>query len=67
MSLNEIPTLIKLYRKLENEYYIYRQGHISEKEYLDRIRPIDQAIDKLEMATLQDSPVLKGSSSLLFQ
>ncbi len=53
--------LYLLKKKLEAEYYTYRQGFISEKEYCSRAKPIDKEIDKLEMATLQGSLVWQGS------
>jgi len=49
--------LKKLHRQLEKEYYFYRSGVISEKEYLRRVKPIDMEITELEMSTLQDTPV----------
>jgi len=52
-------------KMLEENYKQYISGEITEKEYLRRIKPIDEEIDKLEMSTLQDTPVLKGSSLLL--
>ncbi len=55
--------LLYLQRILAKEYSLYRSGLISDNEYLHRVKPIDQAIDSLEMATLQDIPVLKGSFS----
>jgi len=56
--------LQELQKKLMEEYLSYKAGEITEKEYLDRAKLIDQAIDGLEMATLQDIPALKGSSLL---
>ena len=53
--------LYLLQKKLEAEYYSYRQGFISEKEYCNRAKPIDKEIAELEMATLQGTLVLKGS------
>jgi len=50
-----------LQKKLESEYHLYRQGFISEKEYCSRAKPIDKEIDKLEMATLQGTPVWQES------
>ncbi len=35
-----------------NEYLLYRQGTISEKAYCARARPLDEAIDKLELQSL---------------
>ena len=55
-------TLYQFQKELEIQYRRYRSGKISEKEYLARIKPIDRAISVLEMATLQDNPVLRGSS-----
>ena len=56
--------LYLLQKKLEAEYYNYKQGSISEKEYCSRVKPIDRSIGKLEIATLQGSPVLKAASLL---
>ena len=58
-----IDNPLRLLQKMLEEYYgQYRSGEISEKEYLALIKPIDQAIDNLEMATLRDIPALRGSS-----
>jgi len=51
--------LYQLQKNLEAEYYSYRQGFISEKEYCSRVKPIDIAISELEMSTLLGTPVLK--------
>lgn len=59
--------LLQLHKMLEEEYRQYISGNITEKEYLIRVKPIDKAIDELEMSTLQDIPVLRGSSLLHFQ
>jgi len=48
--------LIQLHRQLEAEYYFFRSGAISEKEYLKRAKPIDMKITQLEMSTLQGTP-----------
>ena len=61
VSLN---TPLQIMQKmLEENYTLYRSGTISEYEYLVRIKPIDKEIGKLEMSTLLDNLVLKGSSS----
>lgn len=53
---------LKLMQKiLKENYQQYIYGEITEKEYLYRIKPIDEEIGKLEMATLQDTPALKES------
>ena len=56
-----------LRNRLTQEYYTYVEGLISQQEYLKRIKPIDQAIDNIEMSTLQDTPALRGSSLQLSQ
>ena len=44
---------LKLMQKmLQENYKLYISDEITEKEYLTRIKPIDQAIDKIEMAIL---------------
>ena len=59
-----IDPLKRLQKKLEEQYRFYCLGIISEKEYLNRAKPIDQAIGQLEMATLSDTPVLKEAFAL---
>ena len=59
--------LSQLQKILEEHYRHYKLGKITEKEYLTRVKPIDQQIGELEMATLQDTPALKGTSLLHFQ
>ena len=53
--------------RLMQEYITYKEGRISQQEYLKRVKPIDQAIDNIEMSTLQDTPALKEPSSQLSQ
>jgi hypothetical protein len=50
-----------LYRLLEAYYIRYKEGKISEKEYLAYIKPIDKAINIIELSTLQDNPAQKES------
>ena len=58
-----ITNPLKLMQKmLEENYKQYTSGEITEKEYLIRIKPIDKAIGKLEMATLRDTLVSKEVS-----
>jgi len=52
---NDLRTL---YGKLEVEYDLYCKGVISEREYCLRVRPVDAAIAKNEMATLRGISVL---------
>lgn len=59
--------LSQLQKILEAHYQHYKLGKINEKEYLARIKPVDEAIGKLEMSTLRDTLFLRGSSSLHFQ
>ena len=57
-----ITNPLKLMQKmLEENYKQYISSEITEKEYLIRIKPIDEEIDKLEMSTLQDTLVLKAA------
>ena len=51
--------LMFLKKILEKNYKLYKSGKISEKEYLIRVKPIDEAIGKLEMATLRGTPLWK--------
>jgi hypothetical protein len=51
-----------LQKKLEDNYKKYKSGNITEKEYLLRAKPIDMAIGKLEIATLQDTLVSQVTS-----
>jgi hypothetical protein len=55
-----------LQKMLEENYKLYKSGEISEKEYLTRVKPIDEAIGKLEMATLRDTPLWKEAFSHCF-
>ncbi len=54
-------------KMLEENYKQYISGEITEKEYLCRIKPIDEEIDKLEMSTLLDIPALKEAFLLYSQ
>ena len=56
-----MKTLSQLQHMLEKNYRQYKLGEMTQKEYLVRIKPIDKAIDKLEMSILQGTPVLRGS------
>jgi len=51
-SLSKNTHLNSLQRSLRSEYDAYVKGHISEEEYLKRIKPIDRNIDRLEMSIL---------------
>ena len=51
-SLNRSGYLSSLQRSLRSEYDAYVKGHISEEEYIKRIKPIDRNIDRLEMSIL---------------
>ena len=57
--------LNQLHNMIEIAYKQYKDGFISQNKYLTLIKPIDQAIDNIEMSTLQDTLALKGSSLLL--
>ena len=60
--MQNIFDLYQLHNMLERKYQQYKGGAISEKQYLALIKPIDQAIDNIEISTLRDNPVLKESS-----
>lgn len=54
---------LDFYHKALEEYYIlYIDKIISEKEYLYHIKPIDKAIEKIQMSILRRNLVLKVSS-----
>ena len=55
--------LLQLHRQLTAEYYSYRSGAITEKEYLKRAKPIDMEIGRLEMSTLQGTPAWREAFS----
>jgi len=55
-------SLQQLQKMLMDEYIAYKAGKITEKEYLRRAKPIDEAIGNAEMSTLLGTPVLKKSS-----
>ncbi len=51
-----------LYSILEMYYVLYTEEVISQKQYLSYIKPIDKAIDKIEISILQGNPVPRESS-----
>ena len=55
--------LQQLQKTLMGEYLSYRAGEITEKEYRNRAKPLDEAIGKLEMATLRGTPVWREAFS----
>jgi hypothetical protein len=55
--MKEVSILQQLQKILQKHYQLYRSGEISKEEYLIRIKPIDEAIDRQEMATLQGTPL----------
>jgi len=55
-------TLGDLHQAMQNHYTLFQSGFINEKEYLSAIKPIDTAIDAMEMSTLKEYLVLKESS-----
>lgn len=58
--------LTALQQKMQELYSLFQLGTITEGEYLLKIKPIDQAIDNIEMSTLLEGyPVLKRSFSSL--
>lgn len=53
--------LFSLQKQLMQEYISYKQGDITEEEYLIRAKPIDMGIGTLEMSILRDTLGLKES------
>ena len=50
---------LKIMQKmLDENYKLYISGQITEEEYLIRIKPIDESIEKMEMKTLESRLVL---------
>ncbi len=47
-----INTLRHLQKCLQIQYEYYKRGEITERQYLTRIKPIDRAIDNMELASL---------------
>ena len=56
-----------LYKKLMCDYVAYKEGEITQKEYLVRAKSLDREIADLEMSTLLGTAALRGSSLLHFQ
>jgi len=56
-----------LQHKLETAYALYLSGEISEEEYLERAKPIDEKIDDLEISNLEGTLLLRGAFSILSQ
>jgi hypothetical protein len=55
-------TLEHLHQTMQNHYVLFQSGFISEKEYLSAIKPLDKAIDTMEMSTLKEFLVLREAS-----
>lgn len=53
--------LLSLQKQLMREYISYKEGDITEEEYLTRAKPIDLKISTLEMSILRDTLGLKES------
>ena len=57
--MNNVITLKELQQIIEVEYAFYKEGKLSEREYCQKVKPIDEAISKIEMAMLQSALVWK--------
>jgi hypothetical protein len=55
-------TLKQLHQVMYECYTLFQMGLLSEKEYLAAIKPLDMAIDTLEMSTLKEFLVLREAS-----
>ena len=62
---NSRNKLSYLHHEMQQYYVLFQLGFMSEKEYLTVIKPLDEAIDALEMSTLKEYLVLKEASSVL--
>ena len=52
---------LKIMQKMiEENYKLYTSGEITEEEYLIRIKPIDDAIDKMEVSIMKKELELSG-------
>ncbi len=65
MIETECINLATLQQYLFKEYEAYKQGLITEKEYLCRIKPIDSAIDKIEISVLKNYLTTKMDNACL--
>ncbi len=59
--------IYELYRQEFALFSWYREGKLTKAQYLDYIKPLDQAIAELEMATLQGNQASKKASLQHFQ
>ncbi len=55
-----LDSLKIMQKMLEENYKLYASGEITEEEYLIRIKPIDDAIDKMEVNTMKKELELSG-------
>ena len=53
--------IYELYQRRVVLYRWYKRDKITLREYLELIKPLDNSIDKIEMSTLRDILVSKGS------
>jgi len=59
MKKNMTKELNTLQDKRMSEYRRYQKGHISREEYCKRVKPLDMAIETIEMAMFSNTPVWK--------
>ena len=55
--------LYELNEKRMRLFARYEKGELSKKEYLRLVRPLDEAVDRLEMACLTDRPASEKGPS----
>ena len=63
---NNSTALTHLQYKMQQYYWLFQLGLMNEKEYLSAIKPLDKAIDTLEMSTLKESFAWQEASSTPF-
>ncbi|WP_300367188.1 hypothetical protein [Hydrogenimonas sp.] len=57
-------TLYELNEKRMELFERYERGEITKNEYLKLVRPLDEAVDRIEMACLKGIGVLEKVSSV---
>ena len=63
---NYITPLRHLQQAMQEHYALFQSGFISEKEYLSSIKPLDEAIDTLEISMLKEFLAAREASSTPF-
>jgi len=62
---NRKNKLTYLHHKMQQYYVLFQLGFMTETEYFTAIKPLDKAIDTLEISTLKGYLALKEASLVL--